>query len=69
MTEPLSITRYNCTVGDCRGEFGDCMEKNRSGRWVTFEQHMRQVKHLQREIIRLTTKIKIDPVSVKLEDI
>ncbi len=54
MTEQLGITRYNCTVGDCRGEFGDCMEKSRTGRWVTFEQHMRQVKHLQREIERLT---------------
>lgn len=54
MTEQLSITRYTCTVGDCRGEFGDAMEKNSSGRWVTFEQHMRHVKHLLREIERLT---------------
>ena len=47
------ITRYTCTVGDCRGEFGDCMQKNNEGRWVTYEQHKRQMRHLQKEITRL----------------
>lgn len=50
------ITRYNCTVGDKRGEFGDCMEKSNIGRWVTFEQHHRQMKHMERQINDLRIK-------------
>lgn len=50
MSKDISITRYNCTVGDRRGEFGECMEKRVDGRWVTYEQHARQINHLQKEI-------------------
>lgn len=50
MSRNSEITRYTCTVGDRRGEFGECMEKNKEGRWVTYEQHKRQTQHLQREI-------------------
>ena len=53
MSLSIKITRYTCTAGDRRGEFGDCMEKSTNGRWVTYEQHKRQIKHLQNEINRL----------------
>ncbi|KDE37465.1 hypothetical protein AW40_07340 [Kosakonia radicincitans UMEnt01/12] len=55
----LGITRYTCTAGDRRGEFGDCMEKDKNGRYVTFSQHDRQVKHLQKEIESLRKKLRL----------
>lgn len=30
------MKRYNCTLRDKRGEFGDCMEKAELGKWVRF---------------------------------
>lgn len=57
MTIPC-ITRYACTAGDKRGEFGDCMEKSSAGRYVTFEQHDRQMKRLHNEIEVLRNKLR-----------
>nr|DAL37519.1 MAG TPA_asm: hypothetical protein [Caudoviricetes sp.] len=54
----MGIVRYTCTVGDRRGEFGDCMEKQKNGRYVTFFQHQRQVRHLQKEIESLRNKLR-----------
>lgn len=58
MAKPDGITRYNCTVGDKRGEFGDCMEKSKTGRWVTFEQHTRQINSMELQIQSLINKLK-----------
>jgi hypothetical protein len=30
------MKRFNCTVSDKRGEFGDCMEQAQLGEWVRF---------------------------------
>lgn len=36
--------RYNCTVLDRRGEFGLCMEKSTSGKFVLFSEYEKLLK-------------------------
>lgn len=53
------MKRYNCTVGDKRGSFGDCMEEMPSGLWVRYsdaEKKDRVIKQLQDKIRKLEGK-------------
>lgn len=52
------MKRYNCTVGDKRGEFGECMEKKTDGPWVRFSDVEKYIASLEKEIIRLKGKKK-----------
>jgi hypothetical protein len=39
--------RYNCTVSDRRGEFGLCMEKSTSGKFVLFSEYEKLLKKIK----------------------
>jgi hypothetical protein len=40
------MKRYNCTVSDKRGEFGLCMEKSQSGKFVLFSDYFKLEQEL-----------------------
>ena len=40
------MKRYNCTVSDKRGEFGLCMEKSNSGKFVLFSDYFKLEQEL-----------------------
>lgn len=48
-----NVRRLNCTVGDKRGENGDCMERHPEGRYVSYGAYAESQKHIQ----RLTDKV------------
>lgn len=50
------MKRYQCTVGDKRGAFGDCMEQDRAGKWIRYSDHQKQVQALERQIAALKNK-------------
>jgi len=50
------VKRYQCTVGDKRGAFGDCMEQDRDGKWIRYSDHQKQVQELERQIAALKNK-------------
>lgn len=52
------MKRYNCTVGDKRGEFGDCMELAKDGRYITYIAHKRFVDDLQRQLKMAKDKLR-----------
>lgn len=52
------ISRYRCTVGDKRGAFGDCMEKDPQGGWVRASAHKNIVAELRQRIVKLEKQIK-----------
>lgn len=41
------VKRYNCTVSDRRGEFGLCMEKSTSGKFVLFSEYEKLLKKIK----------------------
>lgn len=41
------VKRYNCTVSDRRGEFGLCMEKSTSGKFVLFSEYEKLLKKVK----------------------
>lgn len=55
------INRYRCTVGDKRGAFGDCMEKDPQGDWVRASAHKSTVAQLQQKIAKLEKQINKGP--------
>lgn len=50
------MKRYNCTVGDKRGEFGDCMEVKPDGDWVRYSKVLDVIGELQKQIDSLKRK-------------
>lgn len=42
-----TMKRFNCTVGDKRGEFGDCMERHGEGRYVTHDSAKNLISSLE----------------------
>lgn len=55
--EKVKIARYNVTVGDKRGDFGDAVERRRDGKWVRYDAHQRQHIHQQKRITDLQSKL------------
>lgn len=51
------VNRYRCTVGDKRGEFGDCMEKDPQGQWVRASAHKNTVSQLRQRIAKLEKQL------------
>lgn len=52
------MKKYDCTVGDKRGEFGLCMERSKEGKFITTEDHEKVVKELENQIKNLKGKLK-----------
>tara|TARA_R110000782_G_scaffold234863_1_gene320918 strand:- start:37 stop:336 length:300 start_codon:yes stop_codon:yes gene_type:complete len=44
------MKRYKCTVFDKRGEFGECMERHKEGRYVTHEASSKKIAELEKEL-------------------
>jgi hypothetical protein len=55
------VKRFNCTLSDKRGEFGECMETNNTGRYVLFS----DVEKLQRSERELLDKFNSTGVAVE----
>lgn len=55
------MKRYNCTLSDKRGEFGDCMEAHSAGRYVLFS----DVEKLQRREHELLEKFHRTGVAIE----
>lgn len=43
------MKRYVCTVSDRRGHKGDCMRKDKNGRYVEYSDAVRMLEHVRRE--------------------
>lgn len=43
------MKRYVCTVFDRRGHKGDCMRKDKNGRYVEYSDAVRMLEHVRRE--------------------
>lgn len=50
------MKRYKCTAGDKRGEFGDCMEVSKTGRYITYEHHKKIVDELNKQLANAKVK-------------
>ncbi|ANB54798.1 hypothetical protein WM43_20145 [Aeromonas veronii] len=55
------MKRYNCTLSDKRGEFGECMEAHSTGRYVLFS----DVEKLQRRMQELLEKSNSTGVAIE----
>ena len=55
------MKRYNCTLSDKRGEFGECMEAHSTGRYVLFS----DVEKLQRRMQELLDKSNSTGVAIE----
>jgi len=55
------VKRYNCTLSDKRGEFGECMEAHSTGRYVLFS----DVEKLQRRMQELLEKSNSTGVAIE----